>query len=364
MADHTKIEWTNATWNIVTGCTLVSEGCTNCYAAQLAATRLKHHSSREGLARLNAAGVAKFTGEVRFNEQWLDQPLRWKRPRMIFVCAHGDLFHENVPDEWIDQVFAVMALSPQHTFQVLTKRPERMRLYLEKDPRDAINSHCGTLAHWDDVPECKWPLPNVWLGTSVEDQKTANERIPMLLKTPAAVRWISAEPLLGPVDIRQWVFDWGCNCNWGGDHPLEYCPVCGWRGEAPHGEGDRCPVCNATLSDHFACCECDGIPEDGFGPNSHWLDWVVVGGESGKRARPMHPDWARVVRDQCKTAGVPFLFKQWGEFAPVSDVAGPGEHFTFPDGATVRRIGKKSAGRTLDGAIHDSFPTGERSYGR
>ena len=110
MADNSSIEWTDATWNPVTGCTLVSDGCTNCYAAQLAATRLKHHPSRKGLARLNAAGVAKFTGEVRFNEPWLDQPLRWRRPRRIFVCAHGDLFHESVPDEWIDRVFAVMAL--------------------------------------------------------------------------------------------------------------------------------------------------------------------------------------------------------------------------------------------------------------
>lgn len=301
MADHTKIEWTNATWNIVTGCTLVSEGCSNCYAAQLAATRLKHHPSREGLARLNAAGTAKFTGEVRFNEQWLDQPLKWTRPRMIFVCAHGDLFHENVPDEWIDQVFAVMALSPQHTFQVLTKRPERMRSYFANDPRDAINSHCRRLARWDDMPEwAQWPTQNVWLGTSVEDQNTADARIPALLDTPASIRWISYEPALGPV--------------------------------------------NLTSLDV--------------------LDWVVMGGESGRQARPMHPDWVRSIRDQCKAAGVPFLFKQWGEFAPVSDVAGPGEHFTFPDGATVRRTGKKSAGRTLDGTIHDAFPKGETSHDR
>lgn len=139
MADKTSIEWTRgpdgspgATWNPITGCTLVSEGCRHCYAAQLAATRLKNHWSRAGLARLNAAGEAKFTGEVRFNADWLDQPLRWRRPRRIFVCAHGDLFHEGVPDEWIDRVFAVMALAPQHTFQVLTKRPERARAYTDR----------------------------------------------------------------------------------------------------------------------------------------------------------------------------------------------------------------------------------------
>ena len=114
MSDNTTIEWTDATWNPITGCTLVDDGCRHCDAARLAATRLKHHPSRQGLARLNAAGEAKFTGEVRFNPEWLDQPLRWKKPRRIFVCAHGDLFHENVPDDWIDQVFAIMALAPRN----------------------------------------------------------------------------------------------------------------------------------------------------------------------------------------------------------------------------------------------------------
>ena len=123
MSDGTKIEWTDATWNPITGCSVVSPGCTNCYAMKLAGTRLQHHPSRTGLTKDTKAGPV-WTGEVRFNEQWLDEPLRWKRPRMIFVCAHGDLFAEGVPDEWIDKTFAVMALAPQHIFQVLTKRPE------------------------------------------------------------------------------------------------------------------------------------------------------------------------------------------------------------------------------------------------
>eukprot|EP01031_Cornospumella_fuschlensis_P021266 gene21266-26057_t len=129
MADRTGIEWTDATWNPIVGCSIVSPGCTNCYAMKLAGTRLKNHASREGLTRDSKAGPV-WTGEVRFNPQWLDQPLRWSKPRLIFVCAHGDLFTEGVPDEWIDQIFAVMALAPRHTFQVLTKRPERMRQYL------------------------------------------------------------------------------------------------------------------------------------------------------------------------------------------------------------------------------------------
>src|SRR5690606_24715195 len=151
--------------NPITGCSVVSPGCTNCYAMRLAGTRLKDHPSRAGLTTMSKAGPV-WNGTVRFNDKWLDQPLRWKRPRMVFVCAHGDLFHEAVPDEWIDQVFAVMELCPQHIFQVVTKRSKRLRRYLTANT----------------------PLLNVWLGVSVEDQARAGERIPDLLATPAAVR--------------------------------------------------------------------------------------------------------------------------------------------------------------------------------
>ena len=129
MADNTHIEWTDATWNIVTGCSLVSPGCTNCYAMKLAGTRLRDHWSRADLTIDSKAGPV-WNGQVRFNAQWLDQPLRWAKPRKIFVAAHGDLFHDGVTDDQLDQIFAVMALCPQHVFQILTKRPERMRDYL------------------------------------------------------------------------------------------------------------------------------------------------------------------------------------------------------------------------------------------
>ncbi len=339
MGRNSKIEWCDDTWNIITGCTLVDEGCRHCYAAHLITSwpAIGNHPSRKGLARKNAAGESKFTGEVRFNEQWLDQPLRWKKPRKIFVCAHGDLFHPAVPDDWIDRVFAVMALCPQHTFQVLTKRPERARGYFDArrdgDPwaeaADEVADLIGLADHPVVLNPSVIPLPNVWLGTSISDQASADLRIPELLATPAAIHFISAEPLLGPVDLK------------------------------------------ATRYGHMTAIS--------------RLDWTIVGGESGPHARPMHPDWARSIRDQCAAAGVAFLFKQWGEWGPD---AGPKPNGRDPvmeakhpcayykDGAWqvrangyavkldesagcgqwVYRQGKQANGRLLDGVTHDGFP--------
>ncbi len=341
MADNTKIEWTDSTWNIITGCSVVSAGCKNCYAMKLAGTRLRDHPSRKGLTTDTSAGPV-WTGEVRFNQQWLDQPLRWKRPRMIFVCAHGDLFHESVPDEWIDRVFAVMALCPQHTMQCLTKRPGRMRAYMS-DPdtpgRVARASDRLAVAH-DIAAMCgpsdfEWPLRNFWAGTSVENQEAADERIPLLLQTPAAVRWVSVEPLLGAVELSAWL------------DLIQYEKGSVWM-------------------------------RRNIGQMYDMLDWVVVGGESGRNARPMHPAWARSLRDQCKSAGVPFLFKQWGGWQIAS--AENGHHdcdmernsaiWVDVDGKIAKpsslglsdaayamvRTSKKSAGRLLDGVLHDEYP--------
>lgn len=321
MADGTKIEWTDATWNPITGCSVVSPGCTNCYAMKLAGTRLKHHPSRAGLTKHSKAGPV-WTGEVRFNRDWLDQPLRWSKPRLIFVCAHGDLFAEGVPDFWIDHVFAVMALAPQHTFQVLTKRPERMSDYMRGmlSRRHFIAGY-GAWIYGGNGPDDVYetvdeaianPLPNVWLGVSVEDQKRADERIPLLLDTPAAVRWISAEPRLGALDIA-----WAISRN-----PLEI------------GAG-------FLARGHFS----PGLEQ------IQRLDWVVVGGESGPGARPMQAEWAESLRDQCAAAGVPFLFKQWGNHKPTSDCNG---RYMIP--AT-----KKEAGRLLDGIEHNAFPEVRRA---
>jgi protein gp37 len=278
MADGTHIEWTDATWNIITGCSVVSAGCKHCYAMKLAGTRLQHDPSRAGLTIETKAGPV-WNGQVRFNERWLDLPLRWKRPRRIFVCAHGDLFHEAVPDAWIARVFAIMAAAPQHAFQVLTKRPERMRDWFELvGDLDAAQGRLheslkGIMGYENPARPAinltTWPLPNVWLGVSVEDQAAAGERIPYLLTTPAAVRWISAEPLLGPLDLSNVWPDGTATMN-------------ALTGDASHLLGMR--------------------------ERAASLDWVVAGGESGPGARPMHPAWARSLRDQCAAACVPFLF--------------------------------------------------------
>lgn len=387
MSDGTHIEWTDATWNPITGCSVVSPGCTNCYAMKLAGTRLRDHPSRKGLTRDSRAGPV-WTGEVRFNADWLDQPLRWARPRRIFVCAHADLFHEAVPDEWIDQIFAVMALAPQHQFQVLTKRSKRMRDYMEgragKLARHMIDAYVlgqleaaltprraagtwpvvsiGDVDMPDDVTMAVWPLPNVWLGVSVEDQARADQRIPDLLATPAAVRWVSAEPLLGPVDL-------------GAIQAPRYSPedhLMDWKFSA------------LETGDYYFFHSGD-FTEGGDGPDrEHQIDWVVAGGESGPGARPMHPEWARLLRDQCADAGVPFLFKQWGDWAPgenaTSTVGKPvkvatwfdeaweydqltaasADAQTIEDEPTVYRVGKKAAGRLLDGVLHDAFPAERR----
>ncbi|WP_431860047.1 DUF5131 family protein [Azospirillum sp.] len=364
MGDKTGIEWTEATWNPVVGCSLTTPGCTNCYAMGEAA-RLERMGALKyaGLTRI-ANDRPVWTGEVRLHEAALDQPLRWKRGRRIFVNSMSDLFHEGLTDQDIDRVFAVMALARQHTFQVLTKRAERMRAYMlafswervvescrGPDGVSVITGHSiadlqrafGLLPRFDyEADRSAWPLPNVWLGVSVEDQRRADERIPHLLATPAAVRFLSMEPLLGPVD-------------------LEYPAGLFQNGPAMCCDGRE--------------CGCRGLPVDP--PLINGLDWVIVGGESGPKARPMHPDWVRSIRDQCAAAGTAFLFKQWGEWAPgfyevgIAECYGTGTpDIAWPDGSiawgaaeehggngtALHRKGKKAAGRELDDRTHDEYP--------
>lgn len=350
MSDKTGIEWTDATWNPVTGCSKVSQGCKHCYAER----------EWPRMTRLVPAYAGREFTDVRTHADRLDQPLRWKKPRMIFVNSMSDLFHPDVPLEFIDKVFAVMALAPQHTFQVLTKRPDRMKEILYRIGvlveaakhgdfciADAFPNIATSLAH--PQGEKRWPLPNVWLGVSVEDQAAADERVPLLLETPAAVRWISAEPLLGPVELDNIEFEPG-------------------------------NFINALDLEEWNGLEDSPEVQESLGKGA-LIDWVVVGGESGPKARPMHPDWARILRDQCATAGVPFLFKQWGEWAPGEN-CGPSakteetadwfagkwslgtmtpkqsEECHIDDEPLLYRCGKKRAGRLLDGVQHDGYPKG------
>lgn len=357
MSDKSGIEWTDATWNPTTGCTKVSQGCKHCYAEKL----WPRMAEQEGTVYTGR----QFT-DVQCHPERLAQPLHWARPRMIFVNSMSDLFHEDVPDEFIDQVFAAMALADHHTFLVLTKRPERMRSYMQDcDWGDAANVlHDQHIARLDGRlylgGEIVPPLPNVWLGVSVENQATADERIPVLLDTPAAVRFISAEPLLGAVTLERFVAS--------GNYYMTRCEYCRWVGSTALCNGGNeeiiCPHCLHSIA----------------GDDAPGLDWVIAGGESGPGARPMHPAWARSLRDQCAIARVPFFFKQWGAWAPWSDsndpslkerigtqLVPPGK-LVKPDGTIHRkgrapestvlmsRLGKRTAGAMLDGREHKAYP--------
>ncbi|MES2903242.1 MAG: phage Gp37/Gp68 family protein [Pseudomonadota bacterium] len=317
MGDGTKIEWTDATLNVVNGCSVISPGCANCYAMRSGARGLPHHPST-GLTRPTKNGHV-WTGELRFNEAALELPLRWTKPKKIFWNAHGDLFHEDVPVEWIDKCFAVMAATPQHIHQVLTKRPERMREYA----RQAMGSGEHWLAHCERSHAPMWPLPNVWLGTSVEDQLRAEQRIPPLLLTPAAVRFLSCEPLLGPIDFST----------------------------LPLRSGGGTAALYNPLSGEHSNCQLSRTPR---------IHWVICGGESGRGARPMNPVWVELLMIQCDLAGVPFLFKQWGDWAPAPPdvLADLRLVHEFADGQRVGRFGKTVAGRSLGGRHHDGFPEG------
>ena len=374
MSDGSRIEWTDATWSPVTGCTRVSPGCDHCYIERTPPFRMAgrrflavcgrcngHGSADEGICpecrgkgTWPGDGTGSSTG-VQLHPERLDQPLKWRKPRMIFVCSMADLFHDDVPEAYLVEVFARIAVSTRHVFQVLTKRPARMRaLFKAERFVEAVAQtaervwqgpgwHHATSTQWPG-----WPLPNVWAGVSAENQTWADRRIPILLDTPAAVRWVSAEPLLGPLDL--------------GEHTGYLVP------------GPGCP------------CERD---EPYCAPT---LDWVVAGGESGPNARPVHPDWIRGLRDQCQATGVPFLFKQWGEWAPDGRSDEHGWHANIPRTATdprrlvihtagmtamhpgnpfnpferghpgwamaMRRVGKKTAGRVLDGRTWDEYPLG------
>ena len=301
---NTKIEWTEKTWNPVTGCTKCSPGCANCYAERM---------SKRLAGRCGYPADEPFTVIQHLHK--LEEPFNWRKPVMCFVCSMGDLFHDDVPFAFIKHIWKVMAANQRHTFQILTKRPRRMMEFTQ------------WMAGADDISVAHWP-GNVWLGVTTENQEQADKRIPLLLQTPAAVRFVSVEPMLEPLFIRRFL--------------------------------DR-------------------------------LDWIICGGETGPGARPMHPDWPRALRDQCQAAGVPFFFKSWGNWKPISEmseietnalycpapesdpeaarrckVASRAVQYDGEDGYRVIdrhfgyqtfNVGKKAAGHLLDGKTHEETPT-------
>lgn len=321
----TSIEWADRVWNPVVGCTPVSEGCRNCYAQALHNRR--HQAFLEG-KRMPVQYAMPFD-QVQLLPGRLDQPLHWKKPARVFVNSMSDLFHEDVPDDFIWSVFSVMAVAERQQFLILTKRPQRMMDYLRQWEKTFV-----TDSHFESINIFlhSWPLPNVWLGVTAENQKSADERIPLLLQTPAAVRFVSVEPMLGAVDIHHYF-------------PHNFQP-----GDAKYGWENQCSVIAP-----------DGLRHCGYPPDQHprpGINWVICGGESGPGARPMHPDWARGLRDQCQAAGVPFFFKQWGGWVSEypQGVSMANRKQTFVHGREFYRVGKAMAGRMLDGQEWNEFP--------
>ncbi len=333
------ISWCDATWNPIRGCSRVSEGCRHCYAERMAARDLPAHRSPttgKPFALMTPDGP-RWTGRVELIESKLDEPLHWRKPQRIFVNSMSDLFHESLSDEAIDRVFGVMALCPQHTFMVLTKRAKRMCEWSNHcvgrlaDAIIAFRESGGDFGCVKPIPSLPpgshwYPLPWVQLGVSVEDQPSADERIPLLLQTPAAVRFVSYEPALGPVDFT--------------------------RVEHSNPESSGGP--------YFL----DVLRGKGCSVGGNWgcptIDWLICGGESGPGARPMSPAWARAARDQAVAAAVPFFFKQWGEygyFDQVSeDVARELDAAGELPSSSPLRLGKRAAGRVLDGREWNESP--------
>lgn len=341
-----KIEWTEKTWNPVTGCNKVSQGCKNCYAEVMHKRLMVLKPEKYAHPFLDGAFP---------HEESLLLPLKWKKPTMVFVNSMSDLFHINVPFEFIDKVFAVMALTQWNTYQVLTKRPDRMLEYFNSRAIYHIVEATRFIHNKISAPKFSklkrfansirdefkpvdgsFPLPNVWVGTSCENQEVADERIPHLLEIDGPVRFLSCEPLLGKVDLSKWL-----NIS----TPL---------------------LPGAKI--YYA------------------IDWVITGGESGSDARPMHPEWPLLLRDQCKEAKVPFFFKQWGqygngsyltsalnnnrvivlnngemmEYSPLNEscelVKKYGRTWGSYSPCIMSKVGKKESGRTLDSYLYSQYP--------
>lgn len=367
------IEWTDRVWNCLRGCAPVSPGCARCYAMKQAHRFSGPGGAYEGLTKLGSKGPV-WTGDVRLVPEKLDEPLRWRKPQKVFVNSMSDLFHDDVPDDFIAAVFAVMAACPQHTFQILTKRPERMRAWfqwVERSKPGYWHGRSGVLfaaleraagadlvdKAWarviagppadnlgDSCHDPKWPLPNVLLGVSVEDQERADERIPLLLETPAAVRFLSVEPLLGPVDLGLALCDLPPSTEWpsGKKKPAGPYPwKSRWvrlgrqvRSDLPFDPMVAQPGVYRASSNRWGALCVDtpsgplGIKPAEFEVLPGGIDWVIVGGESGPGARRCDVRDVRRVVEQCRAAGVPVFVKQLGAF-----VVDRNDRFSFDEPA-------------------------------
>lgn len=277
MSSRIDIEWADAVWDPLAGCTRKSAACRHCYAEALTAASSQSGEWGEGFAASGPEGPS-WTGKVALLDDRLTLPLDWENPRRVFVNALSDLFHETLPTETIDRVFAVMALAPRHIFQVLTKRPKTMQPYVaDPETPGRIARVMAEIRPEGGTGIESWPLPNVWLGVTAENQKEADRRIPLLLQTPASVRWIAAEPLLEQIDLK----------------------IGSWLKETA------------------------AVPR---------LDWVVAGGEIGAEAKACQPDWARSLRDQCAKTGTAFFWRDWGEHVPAEAA---GEQDAAPQGRSL-----------------------------
>jgi len=324
MAENSKIEWTDHTFNPWIGCTAVSPACDHCYAESMMDTRL-------GRVEWGPHGERKRTSEGywkaphRWNRIAADQGVRFR----VFCASLADVFdnHRSIEPQWRRDLWTMIEATPNLDWLLLTKRPQNVSKFV--------------LNRWmeEGFPD------NVWLGISVENQEEADRRIPVLLSLPVPTTFLSMEPLLGPVEIPRYVL---LPRTVRGDWPIGHDTVAraGLHCVRRNTHGARSVLAENGTWLGIKPHECEDVD----------VSWIIAGGESGPHARPSNPQWFRDLRDQCQRADIPFLFKQWGEWVSVSEVEGRGEHFQFPDGCTVRRTGKKAAGRELDGRTWDEVP--------
>ena len=311
MSTNSSIEWTDATWNTLSGCTRISEGCDHCYIERTPPFRMAHR-------KFSSPTVGGTTGIV-LHEDRLSLPLRWRNPRRVFVNSLADLFHDDVPTEHIAKVFATMARAERHTFQVLTKRPARMRSLLADGGLKLVESTSDEETLFA-LTDAHWPLPNVWVGTSVESQKWADIRVPQLLRAEAAVRFLSCEPLLGPIDLGI------------GD---------------PHRGHDSDDVHGAPHPKVCLDCSTEDREVEYFRrePGGNGIDWVILGGESGHGARPLDPAWIQSVVNECRESGVAAFVKQLGSVWARENGADKkgGDPQYWPAGLRVREYPQAAA---------------------